>query len=260
MTNNKKNNHFLQPNWKWIPNPPLFWSPQRLSALEVRCMRPVGVCVTGRAALCLGRRQAVRGRGCVRRAAFALLGSTWATRESVWRPTCAPAYTMDRSTGLMTSTQITTAFGQSLRIFTNHAQGDEITDVVTLFVCFPLFVCVATVRMATCTVAPMRRVLYCLTSSMTTAWHHPEVQLHYFTVALLNFHVVHEPPVCSEQLISFTWQLKLRLDNVIAVWPMTTVETCRRSHQFGSVIFINKIDFWISQNHSIKLRVLFENF
>lgn len=33
------------------------------------------------------------------------------------------------------------------------------------------------------------------------------------------------------------------LDNVITVWPMMTVERCRRSPQFGSVIFINKIDF-----------------
>ena len=106
----------------------------------------------------------------------------------------------------------------------------------------------------------MRRALYCLTSSMTTTWHHPEVQLHYFTGALLNFHVIHNPPVWSEQLISFIWQLNLSFDNVITVLPMTTVERCRRSHQFGSVEFINKIDFWISQNRSIKLRVLFENF
>lgn len=39
-------------------------------------MRPVGVCVTGRAVLSQELRLAVRGRGCVRKAAFALLEST----------------------------------------------------------------------------------------------------------------------------------------------------------------------------------------
>lgn len=39
-------------------------------------MRPVGVCVTGRAVLSLESRPAVRERGCVRRAAFAPPEST----------------------------------------------------------------------------------------------------------------------------------------------------------------------------------------
>lgn len=152
-------------------------------------MRPVGVCVTGHVALCLGPRQAVRGRGCARRAVSVLLGSTWVTPENVWRLTCAPVCMMDSSTSLMTSTRITTASGRWLCMFRNDAKYNEPIDTLWIFVCFSLLMCVATVRMAPCTVAPLKWVLYCLTSSMMMTWHHPEVQFQYFTGALLNVHV-----------------------------------------------------------------------
>lgn len=47
---------------------------------------------------------------------------------------------------------------------------------VSIFVCFSFPVCSATVRMAPCTAAPLKQVLYSLTSSMMMTWHHPEVQ------------------------------------------------------------------------------------
>lgn len=87
---------------------------QSWSALEARCMRPVGVRASRPAVLCLALRQDVRGRGCVRRAVSVLLESTWATPENVWQLTCAPACTMDSFTNPVMFTQIITASGQWL--------------------------------------------------------------------------------------------------------------------------------------------------
>lgn len=93
----------------------LIWFCQRYSALEARYMRPVEVCVTGRAVLCLGLRLAVKRRKCVRRVVSVPLESIWVILENVWQLTCAPACMMDSSTNLMTSLLITTASGQWMR-------------------------------------------------------------------------------------------------------------------------------------------------
>lgn len=187
-----------------LPNIVLNWFCQSWSALGARCMRPVGVSVSGHVALCLGLRQAVKGRGCAKRAVSVPLGSTWVTPENVWRLTCAPACMMDSSTSLMTSTQITTASGQWLCVWRNNAECKKPKDIVfhryTLdFWCFYFLVCVATVKMAPCAVAPLKWALHCLTSSMMMTWHHPEVQFQYFARALLI--------VCAFNESVFVWPI-----------------------------------------------------
>lgn len=153
-------------------------------------MRPVGVSVSGHVALCLGLRQAVKGRDCARRAVSVQLGSTWVTPVNVWRLTCAPACMTDSSISLMTSTQITTASGQCAwrdNAYFNKPIATVFHRCTLNYWCFYLFVvCVATVKMAPCAAAPLKWALHCLTSSMMMTGYHPEVQFQCFARALLN--------------------------------------------------------------------------
>lgn len=152
-------------------------------------MRPVGVSASGHVALCLGLRQAVKGRDCVRRAVSVQLGSTWVTPVNVSQLTCAPACMTDSCISQMTSTQITTASG--LCTWRDNAYFNK--PIAIMFHrytfncwCFYLFVvCVATVNMAPCAAAPLKWALHCLTSSMMMTWHHPEVRFQCFARAVL---------------------------------------------------------------------------
>lgn len=116
---------------------------QHWSALEDKCMRPVGACVTAHAVLCLGLRLAVRGRGCVRRAVSVPLGSIWVPQVNVWQLTSVPACMMDSSTSLMMYMQITTVFGQWLRMLMQNLKLKTVVGVYYfLFFCLLVFACV----------------------------------------------------------------------------------------------------------------------
>lgn len=101
---------------KYVLNITLIWFSKRWSALEARCMRPVGVDASERVGLSRVLSLVVRGRGRARRAVFVMPGNTWAPPESVWQLTCAPAYTTDSCISQVTSMQITTAFGEWIHL------------------------------------------------------------------------------------------------------------------------------------------------
>lgn len=82
-----------------------------------------------------------------------------------------------------------------------------------LFMCL----CAATVRMAQCAAAPLKWVIYCLTSSMMMTWHHPEVQFIYILIgSLFSFFF----KTISRNMVSFIWSICIHRETLMLKWSV----------------------------------------